>query len=311
MSTALVTYVEAATTPAQLVSLVVRTKARVATTSGAFCTDQSSEVWFPVAPNTTLPSPPASTTNASPKPPNAVLLPLGTDLSDICFIFQDLLPLSSAPVYAVELEPTVVLPPYIEEIPLLGITVVGLSIREYPYELTLPTASITAVTRSVIQIPTYLLSLGSGSFTTTGQAASLNQGRRVIGAAGAFALTGAASGSLRGYVVAGAAGPYALAGQAAALVYQRNPFAAEAGAFVFQGQDAQWFRGKKLFADAGSFAVSGEPAGLLSARVLPASSETFSVNGQNAALLFDDFFASWTEQTYVDSWLDAIDWWAD
>ena len=309
--TVAVTYSRLGVAQAEVIALVVRTKTRVATQSAAFCSDLSTNVWFPIAPGMTLPAPPASTTNASPAPPNSVPVPPDFDPTDTCYLFQDLLPFNTAPVYAEELEPSAILEPYTETVPLLGITLAGFSIREYPYALTLPAASIAAVTRSVIQIPTYLLSLASGTFTATGQAAGLNKGRRVIGAAGVFTLTGAANVFTRGYVVAGAAGSYALAGQAAATLYQRNPLVAEAGAFVFQGQDAQWFLGKTLFADAGSFAAGGEAAGLLSSRLLPASSATFSVNGQNAALLYDDFFASWAEQTYVDSWLDAIDWWAD
>ena len=311
MTTVLTTFAEASVVEAEVIAAVVRTKARVAAQSAAFCGDQSTNVWFPVAPGATQPAAPAPTTNASPAPPNSVALPPGFDPTDTCFIFQDLLPLSTAPVYAEELEPTIILEPYSEIVPLLGITVVGLSIHEYPYELTLPGESIAAVIRMIIDIPTYILGTDAGTFTTTGQAASLKRTFKVIGAAGTFTLTGAASGFLRDYVVAGTAGSIALAGQDAATLYQRNPLAADAGAFVLQGQDAQFFRGKTLFADAGAFAVSGEAAGLLSARLLPASSATFNVNGQDAALSYDDFFASWAEQTYVDSWLDAIDWWAD
>lgn len=295
MTTALVTFAEATVVEAEVIAAVSRTKARVAAQSAAFCGDQSSNVWFPVAPGATQPAAPAPTTNASPAPPNSVALPPGFDPTDTCYIFQDLLPLSTAPVYAEELEPTIILEPYSEIVPLLGITVASLSIREYPYELTLLGESIAAVTRTKLTIPTYIFGTNAGTFTTTGQAASLKRTFKVIGAAGTFTLTGAANGFLRDYVVAGAAGSIALAGQDAALVYQRNPFAAEVGAFLLEGQDTQFFYGKTLSADAGSFALSGEAAGLTRPeRVVAGEAGTFALNGQAATVgaPSDPYFSS-------------------
>lgn len=308
----LATFSELDVSTSQVITLLTRTRIRVTSASSPFCSVQESSVWFPLPDDVnpdSLPQP-AVITNSNPVPANAVVVPPDFNDTDLCYIFQDLVR-DSEPVYAEEDASTYILAPFTINYSLLGVTRTSISIREYPYELTLPGESIAAVTRSVIHIPTYIFSLESGTFTVTGQASNFNINRKSIGAAAAFTLTGASSGFTRGYVVVGAAGSYALAGQAATTIYQRNQIAADAGAFVLQGQNAQWFLGKTLFADAGSFAAGGEAAGLLRSRLLPAGLATFSVNGQDATVASEDFFTSWAEQTYVDSWLDVIDWWAE
>lgn len=291
MAMELVTYAEATTAPAEAVVLVVRAKARVATTSGAYCSDQSSNVWFPVAPDTTLPSPPASTTNPTPAPPNSVLIPPGTDLSDNCFIFQDLLPISTAPVYATELEPDVVLPPYTEQIPLLGITLAALSVQEWPYVLTLPGDTVALVTRAVIQIPTYNLSLEAGALTLTGQDVGLGFTRRVIAGAGGFSLTGYDAGSVRNYVVSGGTGTFAVSGQDAAFIYQRLPMPLDAGDFVLTGQDSAGIKLIALGGEPTSFTLTGSDAGLLKSSYMTGAASTFTLTGQ-AAFFSDPKFSS-------------------
>lgn len=295
--------------PAEEAVLVVRTKMRLARLSSSYCQDQSG-TWYPTVPGSTLPPAPNPTTNPNPVPPNSTPLPPGTDLTDSCYVFQDLLPVSEPPVYAIELEPIAVLPPYEEVIPLLGITLSAISVAEAPYALTLPTTTVVAVTRAAAQyqIP---LDASAGSFTLSGQAATFRKNRRLVGASGTFAVAGQSSGYVRDYVIGTNAGSFTSAGQSVALIYQRMPFTADAGAFALNGQDAGYFRGQTLFADGGSVALTGKAADLLRAQLLPADSATFSVSGQAASLLYDDFFASWVEQTYLDSWLDLNDWWAD
>lgn len=285
MAIDLVTFAEVSTVKAEVIAAVVRTKLRVAAQSSAFCGDQSTTVWYPVAPGVTPPAAPTPTTNANPAPPNSVALPVDFDPTDTCYLFQDLLPLSTAPVYAEELNPTIILEPYNEIVPLLGITVASLLIREYPYELTLPSESIAAVTRSAIQVSSYLLSAACGTFTATGQTAALKQNRNFIGTAGTFSLVGAASSLVRNYYLAATAGSYALAGQAASLTYQRLPFAAESGTFVLEGQDIQLLLAKPLFAEATNFAVTGQDAGLsrLDAKVT-ADVGAFTISAENANL---------------------------
>lgn len=150
----LVTRAELDITSASAVVLVVRTKLRLARQASTFCEDQSTNVWFPTAPGAALPAAPNPTTNPNPAPPSSTPLLPDVDLNDTCFVFQDLLPIGSAPVYATELDPVAVLPPYSENIPLLGVTVSALSIQQYPYNLTLSAASLSLITKSALTVVT-------------------------------------------------------------------------------------------------------------------------------------------------------------
>ena len=286
------TFTELDVTASQAVTLLTRARIRVATTAAPFCSVPETEVWFPMPDGVnaaTLPQP-TVITNSSPVPANAVAVPPDFDDTDLCYIFQDLVR-DSEPVYAEEVNSVYIIPPFVINYSLLGVTRTSISVREYPYELTLPGETVALVTRAAIAIPTYIFYADAGTFATAGQAASLIHSRALLGAAGAFTLTGAANSWIRNYVLAGAAGSYALAGQAAATLYQRSPLAAEAGAFVLQGQDAQWFYGKTLSADAGSFALSGEAAGFIRGYVLAGQAGTYVLTGQ-AAADGDPFFSS-------------------
>ena len=225
MTTVLTTYARASVVEAEVIAAVSRTKARVAAQSTAFCGDQSTNVWFPVAPGITQPAAPAPTTNASPAPPNSVALPPGFDPTDTCYIFQDLLPLSTAPVYAEELEPTIILEPYTEIVPLLGITVASLSIREYPYELTLPTETVALVTYQkadfvIFDITFYTVTITSGIYTLTGNAIDTAESLGELIATGTYTLTGNDIQTVpvfADYTVDIALGTYALTGNAIAV----------------------------------------------------------------------------------------------
>ena len=225
MTTVLTTYARASVVEAEVIAAVSRTKARVAAQSTAFCGDQSTNVWFPVAPGITQPAAPAPTTNASPAPPNSVALPPGFDPTDTCYIFQDLLPLSTAPVYAEELEPTIILEPYTEIVPLLGITVASLSIREYPYELTLPTETVALVTYQkadfvIFDITFYTVTITSGIYTLTGNAIDNAEGFNELVSSGTYTLTGNDIQTVpvyADYTVDIALGTYALTGNAIAV----------------------------------------------------------------------------------------------
>lgn len=119
----------------------LRTSTRVA--SSAFCTPTPSG-WFPVAPGTTLPEPPAPSTNVAPLPPNAAEAPEDWDPTapDLCWLFQDILPVSAAPVYPTELTVDAVLPPYLETVYHDARVRLGLGITTYPYDLTPVTVSV-------------------------------------------------------------------------------------------------------------------------------------------------------------------------
>lgn len=283
----LVTKAVAVVEPSAAALLVTRAEVRLATALSAFCDVGQSDFWFPVAPGTTtLPEPPAATTNATPLPPNAVPVPPDFDPDDLCYLFQDLLPVGQPPVYPVELEPNGILLPYNETLPLVGRTRVRLAIREFNYALTLPGEAVALVTRTVISIPTYIASFGAGAFTFTGQTAGTYRNRKLAGGVGAFAATGFSSGFVRNLLIGTNAGTFTLSGQAGALLYSRLPLAAEAGSFVVDGQDADRFVGKTLGADAGAFTLSGQTSGSVRGYVMAGAAGSFNFTGQAAGLTY-------------------------
>lgn len=151
--TDLVTRAQLEAEAAAVVDLTTKAAARIATASSAFCNVGTTGFWFTVAPEiSTLPPPPEATINVAPAPANAVTLPEDFDDTDLCYLFQDLLPVNVPPVYPAELDPEVNYQPYSEVVPLLGVTVVGLTITERPYELTVAPSSIQAVIRSKLAI---------------------------------------------------------------------------------------------------------------------------------------------------------------
>lgn len=270
------------------VVLVTRAKLKVSSGASDFCNVGTSTFWFPVAPGTTtLPAPPAATTNANPLPANAVAVPEHFDSSDLCYLFQDLLPVGQAAVYATELDPDYVLPPYEEEIPLVGITLSSLSVTEYPYALTLPSQTVALVTKSAISIPTYYMAGGAGSYALTGQAADKAYLRKVTGGAGAFTLSGLSSGFVRDYVVGTNLGTFSLTGNSSDLIYGRLPLSADAGSFTLDGQDAIVGPVIPITGEVGAFTMTGEDATFARQnRVAIADAGTFTLSGQNAGLIY-------------------------
>jgi len=83
----------------------------------------------------------------------------------------------------------------------------------------------------------YVLSCNSGSYTYTGQAASLTVERKLSLAAGAYTYSGQAAGLTVDRRLALAAGSYTYAGQAASLGLERK-LALAAGAYAYAGNAA-------------------------------------------------------------------------
>jgi hypothetical protein len=86
--------------------------------------------WFPLPPGvTTLPAAAAVTTNAAPRPANAINIPSGFNFNnpDLSTLFASL-PTGQAPVFDSTLSPGTLLPPYRETVPLLaGVGIGGLA----------------------------------------------------------------------------------------------------------------------------------------------------------------------------------------
>lgn len=125
----------------------------------------------------------------------------------------------------------------------------------------------------------------AGSFTLTGQAATLRRGISMSAASGSFTLSGQAATTRQGYVLTAAAGSFALTGSDAARDLSMS---AAAGSFTLTGQDATLTPSggmPVLTAEAGAFTLSGQAATLRAGRVLAFAAGSFTLTGQPATLL--------------------------
>ena len=156
-----------------------------------------------------------------------------------------------------------------------------------------------------------LLASAAGALTLSGQAAALLRRYRMVSEAGGFALSGFGAGSVRDYVIGTNAGTFAFTGQEAALVFERLPLIAEAGAFVLGGADASLRVVQPLRAELGAFTVAGEAANFIRQLKLDGAPASLVLTGNAAQLFVNDYFSSWATQTYGYESLVYPSWWTD
>lgn len=130
------------------------------------------------------------------------------------------------------------------------------------------------------------LNAESGAFTVTGQAATLARQRQLDAQPTSFSYTGQPATLTRTFAINAASGTFSITGQNATLLENEN-VAAEFGAFIITGQQAQFYRGLSLNAQAGSFTVTGQAAELIVStpnRILSADPGTYTLTGVAATL---------------------------
>lgn len=150
-----------------------------------------------------------------------------------------------------------------------------------------------------------LLAAGSGSFSFTGQTASLEKGyklsaeaaafvlaggdvafratRLLTATSGSFTLTGADAGLAKGRTLVADTGTFALTGGDAALVAMRK-LAADSGSFTLSGADVTLAKGRTLIADSGVYTLVGGDATLRTVRKIIADGGVFGLTGTAANL---------------------------
>lgn len=128
-----------------------------------------------------------------------------------------------------------------------------------------------------------ILTASAGAYTVTGNAASLELGRKVAAAAGSYAITGQTVTLQKNIPIVAGAGSYAVTGAAASLLHDKT-LIASAGSYVITGTDAALSKGLTLAASAGSYAVTGTDATLVHDFVLAASAGSYALTGTNATL---------------------------
>lgn len=156
--------------------------------------------------------------------------------------------------------------------------------------------SNTAVTFSYdfIQVRvTYTIASAQGSFTESGQAATLKRGLLLTSAQGSYAETGQTAILSHGYPLTAAKGNFTETGIAAAITKTWLPFTASRGTIGINGQSTNLVHAFNLMvAGAGILADSGQAASLIYSRLpLTAARGTLVLTGEALNLLWDKIAA--------------------
>jgi hypothetical protein len=152
------------------------------------------DAWFPLPPGaTSLPSPVAITTNASPAPANSIAIPQGFNASnpDLAALFAAL-PVNQAPVFAQTAAPAAILRPYHETVEIAAGSGSGATATALPW-IRQPAVEVLAGSGSgvvAIKMKRLIAGAGSGAIATL-SAASGGSGSGGTGAA--FTFTGGTS----------------------------------------------------------------------------------------------------------------------
>lgn len=131
----------------------------------------------------------------------------------------------------------------------------------------------------------YSLTAEQGSYTLTGQAATLRASRRLTAAQGTYSHSGQAAVLRASRKLAAAQGSYAHTGQAANLRADRRLSAAQ-GSYSHTGQAAALRRSFTLVAGQGSYTITGQDAALRASRVLVAGQGVYTHSGQAVAFQY-------------------------
>lgn len=130
---------------------------------------------------------------------------------------------------------------------------------------------------------TITLTADNGSYTVSGQTASLRRALRLDSANGSYVLNGQNANLLNHQLLNANNGSYVLSGQTANLSKTRAVIA-DNGTYSLNGQTASLLNHQRLTADAGSYNLNGQDA-TLTINTTAADGGSYVVNGQNANLL--------------------------
>lgn len=141
-----------------------------------------------------------------------------------------------------------------------------------------------------------------GTFTLTGIDAELKQGYGIVAEVGSFTLTGYSADLTAAQSLLAETGAFALTGYDAGLTagYQ---IAADLGAFALTGFDADFAAALSMAADAGAYSLTGQDAGLVLALTLDAGAGTYTLTGYDVSLTF----SGWSQVPADGTWANQID----
>lgn len=124
----------------------------------------------------------------------------------------------------------------------------------------------------------YTFDCEAGSFTLSGQAATLSWGTKIDADRGQFTLAGNDATLTNGYGIVAEMGAFTLTGRDAALT-SVLAMAADAGAFTLTGNDAGLSVGYQVTAEVGSFTLTGLDASLVLSAALAAETGAYALAG--------------------------------
>lgn len=168
------------------------------------------------------------------------------------------------------------------------------------------------ITHAAASGPTYTLTADAGSYTVTGQAATLAASRQLALDVGSYTVTGNSAGLLASRLLNLDTGNYTLTGNDAGIIVGRL-LSAGSGSYTVTGNDAGLIVSRLLSAgagsytitgydvtltynpaggptytlalDAGSYAVTGRDAGLIASRLLTADTGSYALAGGDVTML--------------------------
>ena len=138
------------------------------------------------------------------------------------------------------------------------------SLINNPWQLVAPEIAEELRRFGVAAAAGYTLTADAGSFTYTGQTATLRVARKLVAGAGAFSFTGQTATLRVARKIGAAAGAYTMSGADAGLIYSGSGarLTAEAGSYGLTGAAATLRVARRLAADSGSYVFSGGAATL-------------------------------------------------
>jgi hypothetical protein len=131
-----------------------------------------------------------------------------------------------------------------------------------------------------------VLASSSGNFIESGNAASLSRGFGLTSSTGAFNEDGNNAALLAGRIVTGSTGVFSFTGNAATFTKTTasKTLLADVGAFTSTGNDAAFGLARKVSASPGNFALVGNNATLGNTYAIQCSPNAFAVTGSDARL---------------------------
>lgn len=174
--------------------------------SASSCQPEVTNIWFPVLPGTTdLPISPEPVINENPVAPNSVEAPIGFDPEnpDLCALFNDILPISSPPVYPVEQTVELLSAPYIETVLVPTITRTRLGVTSIDYPLSVDGGSVSLLARTRLVLSKFYIAAESAILSFAGNDAIVSNVEIISPILGYFFYSGsAATFEIRPYIIA-------------------------------------------------------------------------------------------------------------